>query len=141
MTHTSILALRVNCPCCHYPTLTERNEYQICELCGWEDDGQDDPFAEEIYGGPNSDYSLAEARINYKLYRTMDRLGSYAQINHPDSELEYNTKGLLMIAFDQLRTLKKPNVMLETEIQRLEQILQDEVTRRVDECNRKNTNQ
>jgi hypothetical protein len=71
----------------------------------------------------------------------MDRLGSYAQINHPDSELEYNTKGLLMIAFDQLRTLKKPNVMLETEIQRLEQILQDEVTRRVDECNRKNTNQ
>jgi hypothetical protein len=140
MTYSSILESRENCPCCHYPTLTQRNEYEICELCDWEDSGHDDPFADEICGGPNSDYSLTEARVNYKLYRTMARPESYKQKNHPDSELEYQTKGLLMIAFDQLRTTKEPNAILEAEIQRLEQILDDETTRFIQECERKNTN-
>src|SRR5579863_7304160 len=28
------------CPCCGYPTLTDRDAYEICCLCNWEDDGQ-----------------------------------------------------------------------------------------------------
>lgn len=61
------------CPCCHYPTLSVRHESEICFLCGWEDDGQDDPRADEIWGDPNKNYSLTEARANWQQYRTMYR--------------------------------------------------------------------
>ena len=53
------------CPCCGYPTLTTRGYYDTCEICFWDDDGQDDPDADEVFGGPNSDYSLSEARRNF----------------------------------------------------------------------------
>ena len=52
------------CPCCGYATLGEIDEYEICHLCFWEDDGQDDPQENENWGGPNK-LSLAEARANY----------------------------------------------------------------------------
>ena len=52
------------CPGCGYPTLAERGGYDICEVCNWEDDNQDDPKADEIWGGPNSDLSLTKNRIN-----------------------------------------------------------------------------
>ena len=52
------------CPCCGYATLGEEGGYEICVLCFWEDDGQDDPKADENWGGPNS-VSLTEARINF----------------------------------------------------------------------------
>ena len=61
----SPVGVRFCCPCCGYPTLEESAAYEICGLCSWEDDGQDDPNANEIYGGPNGDYSLSEARANY----------------------------------------------------------------------------
>lgn len=61
------------CPCCHFPTLTERRGYEICALCNWEDDGQDDHNADKVLGGPNKDYSLAEARENFKNYLTSYR--------------------------------------------------------------------
>jgi hypothetical protein len=60
------LGVRYVCPCCGYPTLSERGNYDICELCNWEDDGQDDPHADEVWGGPNGDYSLSEARQNFQ---------------------------------------------------------------------------
>ena len=62
---------RFECPCCGYPTLDERRAYEICVLCNCEDGGQDDPYADEVWGGPNADYSLAEARINFKKYYIM----------------------------------------------------------------------
>ncbi|RYE58080.1 MAG: hypothetical protein EOP48_04385 [Sphingobacteriales bacterium] len=52
------------CPGCGYPTLTKRGEYEICCVCSWEDDGQDDKEADEIWGGPNSKLSLTEKRLN-----------------------------------------------------------------------------
>jgi len=61
-----------NCPCCSYPTLDSTGDNEICELCGWEDDGQDDAHAAELWG-TNSDYSLAEARENFRRYLTMYR--------------------------------------------------------------------
>ena len=61
------------CPCCGYPTLRSRGDYEVCYLCNWEDDGQDDFDADTITGGPNGDYSLTEARQNYKRYLTMYR--------------------------------------------------------------------
>jgi Cysteine-rich CPCC len=81
------LALQVNdgvratCPCCGYPTINGRAAYDICSLCGWEDDGQDDaerapsgsPPPGAVAGGPNVDYSLSEARENFAQYVTMYR--------------------------------------------------------------------
>jgi hypothetical protein len=52
------------CPCCGYATLGEVDEYEICKLCFWEDDGQDNPQEDESWGGPNK-LSLSDARINF----------------------------------------------------------------------------
>ncbi|MFS8121813.1 CPCC family cysteine-rich protein, partial [Rhizobium sp. BR 250] len=53
------------CPCCRCLTLHERAGYEICPVCFWEDDGQDDPYADQVRGGPNADLSLTQARQNY----------------------------------------------------------------------------
>lgn len=53
------------CPCCGHPTLTERGAYEICDECGWEDDGQDDHDSAVIRGGPNGLLSLDAARARY----------------------------------------------------------------------------
>jgi hypothetical protein len=63
------------CPCCGLPTLRERASYEICAVCWWEDDGQDDPRASEVWGGPNGRYSLAEARANYRAHGHKYELG------------------------------------------------------------------
>ena len=57
--------MTVPCPCCGQPTLRERCRYEVCPECWWEDDGQDDPHADEVWGGPNADVSLTQARANY----------------------------------------------------------------------------
>lgn len=61
------------CPCCHFPTLTERQGFEICPLCNWEDEGQDDHNADKVFGGANRDYSLTEARQNFINYLTSYR--------------------------------------------------------------------
>ncbi len=53
------------CPCCGYRTLGERGGYDICPVCFWEDDGQDDHDADEVRGGPNYELSLTQARKNF----------------------------------------------------------------------------
>ncbi|WP_218025583.1 CPCC family cysteine-rich protein [Capsulimonas corticalis] len=42
--------MRYPCPCCGYPTLPRRGWQDICGLCSWHDDGQDDPHADEVWG-------------------------------------------------------------------------------------------
>jgi hypothetical protein len=51
------------CPCCGYATLEERCSWEICSICFWEDDGQDESEADQVWGGPNGDYSLTQARL------------------------------------------------------------------------------
>ena len=53
------------CPCCLNRTLGERAGFEICPVCFWEDDGQDDHDADVVRGGPNRDLSLKVARENY----------------------------------------------------------------------------
>ncbi|WP_276483359.1 CPCC family cysteine-rich protein [Paraflavitalea pollutisoli] len=53
----------VTCPGCGYPTLTQRKGYEICLVCNWEDDGQDEAQADEVWGGPNGNMSLTENRL------------------------------------------------------------------------------
>jgi hypothetical protein len=52
------------CPCCGHSTLGERAGFEICPVCFWEDDGQDDVDAHEELGGPNRG-TLWEARANF----------------------------------------------------------------------------
>ncbi|MFE3516730.1 CPCC family cysteine-rich protein [Streptomyces sp. NPDC059166] len=56
------------CPCCKLLTLETRGQFQICDECSWEDDGQDDPNADEVWGGPNGADSLTDARRRYAQY-------------------------------------------------------------------------
>lgn len=74
---------RPTCPCCGYPTIAERGAFEICSLCAWEDDGQDDAAhrppggdavdPDTVAHGPNHDYSLAEARRNFAINLTAFR--------------------------------------------------------------------
>lgn len=52
------------CPSCGYPTLLNKGGDEICEICRWEDDGQDDENADEILGGPNGKLSLTDSRLS-----------------------------------------------------------------------------
>ncbi|RIK80838.1 MAG: hypothetical protein DCC68_10220 [Planctomycetota bacterium] len=58
--------LPLRCPCCGYKTLGERGVFEICPVCAWEDDGQDDYDADVVRGGPNKSLSLTQARIKYR---------------------------------------------------------------------------
>ena len=57
-----------NCPCCGYKTLDERGGFDICSVCFWEDDGQDDHDADIVRGGPNGALSLSQARANFQSF-------------------------------------------------------------------------
>lgn len=52
------------CPGCGFPTLVERGGYDICDVCNWEDDNQDDGNEDDILGGPNSNLSLTQNRLD-----------------------------------------------------------------------------
>lgn len=82
---TEILTSRFRCPCCGFPTVTESAAFEICELCNWEDDGQSDENADEVLGGPNSDYSLTEARRNFAKYSVMYEQGRDMRCTGGDS--------------------------------------------------------
>ena len=60
------------CPCCSYRTLTIRGRFEICKVCFWEDDGQDDADAEVVRGGPNGLLSLTAARTNFHLFGAVE---------------------------------------------------------------------
>lgn len=60
--------LPLRCPCCDCRTLAARGAYEICPVCFWEDDGQDDSDADDVSGGPNGDLSLTAGRANYRLF-------------------------------------------------------------------------
>ncbi len=62
----------VPCPCCGNLTLSARSRFEICPVCCWEDDGQDDADADEVRGGPNGMLSLSDARANFALIGAAD---------------------------------------------------------------------
>ncbi|WP_437939840.1 CPCC family cysteine-rich protein [Sorangium sp. So ce341] len=52
------------CPCCDYFSLPCQGEYEICEVCFWEDDGGDVGDLDR-YSGPNH-MTLREGRDNFR---------------------------------------------------------------------------
>jgi hypothetical protein len=61
-----------NCPCCGQRTLFWRGEYEVCPVCGWEDDGVADDHPDQWLGGPNG-ISLVEGRENFRRFGRSDR--------------------------------------------------------------------
>ena len=105
---------RHQCPCCGYPTLDEVAIYDLCLLCFWEDDGQDDDTADDVRYGPNSDYSLSEARRNFKEFRIMFRPGDRL---FKQSERKLKIKGLWISAFERwIQAPEELRPLIEEEI-------------------------
>ena len=91
--------VRFSCPCCGYPTLAGRGTDEICKICWWQDDGQDDD-ADEVYGGPNRDYSLNDARSNFQQNLVMFPPDEDPRLGGPDSAVAVNLKRNLIAVFD-----------------------------------------
>ena len=58
------------CPCCGQLTIDDPGSWEICDVCGWEDDPLqgDDP---DYWGGANS-MSLNQAKDAYKQGKPID---------------------------------------------------------------------
>lgn len=126
--------MRVTCPCCGYPT-TSGETYEICDLCSWEDDGQDDLNADEILGGPNQGYSLVEARQNFEKYLVMYPPEEDPSIGGPDSDNEKQIKQNIIAAFDKMMEEPTPEELngLWQKIAQGEKALYKELKRRTRE--------
>ena len=98
--------VRFSCPCCGYPTLRDRGWDEICYLCSWEDDGQDDRDADDVRGGPNHQWSLTRARDNFVTYGIMYEPELDRRMGGPDSPEEKRLKKEIMAAFDQMQTTR-----------------------------------
>ncbi|HEY1648104.1 MAG TPA: CPCC family cysteine-rich protein [Terracidiphilus sp.] len=56
---------RFRCPCCGYKTLEAPAALALCPVCWWEDDGQEDKDASEVWLTVNGQLSLTQARAHY----------------------------------------------------------------------------
>ena len=133
----SVRGLKFPCACCGYPTL-DGIPYEVCVLCGWEHNGQDDPHADEVWEGANHGYSLAEARRNFEHHLSMfsserDRLAAGVDRAH-----EQGLKQSLIAVFDRMPFA--PAEALEglwEEVDRLTRLLDAEVDRVIRAAERK----
>lgn len=98
------------CPCCGYPTLGSRGSYETCLLCWWEDDGQDEADADEVLGGPNGNYSLAQARTNFQRHLVMYPPAEDPRVGGPDSASTLEAKRLIVDAYG---AMCEPNAHLK----------------------------
>jgi hypothetical protein len=62
----------VRCLCCGSRTLTAPAVFELCPVCWWLDDGQDEADADVVRGGPNGTLSLTAARANFLAYGASD---------------------------------------------------------------------
>lgn len=119
-----------SCPCCGYPTLPARGGHDICELCDWEDEGQDDPHADEVRGGHNGSYSLSQARENFQRYGLMYSPESDPRIVKGDNDGQWAAKQGLIRAFEAIRSGADPS-SLQAEMESCRRILRAEAVKKV----------
>lgn len=62
----------VRCLCCGNRTLTAPGVFELCPVCWWQDDGQDEADADVVRGGANGLLSLTAARANFLAYGACD---------------------------------------------------------------------
>ena len=53
----------IPCPCCGAKVFSSRGEFEICEICGWEDDPVQE--ADPDYAGGANKKSLNQARTEW----------------------------------------------------------------------------
>lgn len=70
----------LTCPCCGYETLREREAWEICPICFWEDEPTSDPYV--ATGGPNGSLSLYQAQRNFSVIGASDQ-GSLIHVRRP----------------------------------------------------------
>ncbi len=73
-----------SCPICGYMTLEIRCYHDICSICFWQDDGQDNPEADRNYIGPNDTHSINSFRV--EIYDWLDEL---KRLEKPLDSIEY----------------------------------------------------
>lgn len=132
---SSSVESRVACPCCGFATLSEAAADDICELCNWEDDGQDNADAGTALGGPNGNYSLAEARANFRRFLVMYRPEHDTRTTGPDTITELQIKRELIAAFEQVMGADEATdrAGIVASVHRLEGLLEAELDRSVPE--------
>ena len=122
------------CPCCGYLILNGRGKNEICPLCNWEDDGQDDPHADEVWGGPNYYLSLTAARKNFSKHLiSLDPRDKRFEIHN--SEIIKEAKRKMMATYDVMcnETDEEKRGSLLKEIEKTRQFLREETHRRFHE--------
>jgi hypothetical protein len=124
----ALAAPQVCCPCCGYPTLRVRGESEICALCDWEDDGQDDADADEVRGGPNGDLSLTEARQNFADHWSMYDAETAAPLQGIE---EIEAKRAIAGAWDELLEGSATPEATAAEVARATEALKDALRRRL----------
>jgi len=73
------------CPCCKFRTLCGRGQDEICPVCFWHDDGQDEAEAAEVWGGPNYTLSLLQAQRNFAAIGAVEeRVRRFVRAPFPD---------------------------------------------------------
>ena len=82
------------CPCCKYPTLTVREAYEVCPLCRWEDDGQDDADADTLSPDAPNGRTLTKARANFAAH-----LDQFDADNRPKTLAGPNPTRLHLLAY------------------------------------------
>jgi hypothetical protein len=70
----------ITCLCCGYKTLGEREAWEICPICFWEDEPITDPYVGT--GGPNGSLTLHEAQKNFMAIGASVR-GSLTHVRQP----------------------------------------------------------
>ncbi|HRI70561.1 MAG TPA: CPCC family cysteine-rich protein [Polyangium sp.] len=75
-------AILAQCPCCDYFSLGHRGEYEICEICFWEDAGLDLDDLDQ-YSGPNH-MTLRDARENFRRIGACDERALSHALPMPD---------------------------------------------------------
>jgi hypothetical protein len=103
----------IKCPCCGYKTLTEEGGFEICDLCNWEDEelGRITP-PDKVIGEANQDYSLCEARSNFKKYYTMYRQDNPTEY-FEEKKLEIELKKKIMQVFKNLEKAQSHDDVLK----------------------------
>lgn len=114
------------CPCCGFETLSNEITWDVCMLCYWEDDGQNDADADEPNYGPNGDLSLTDARANFLDHGHMYSLEDGANI----FALRYPTKERLDWVKYALAVRKGEEALDKTLFESLR--IADEITREID---------
>jgi hypothetical protein len=72
------------CPCCHYLTLTNRGNYDVCPLCYWEDDGKSYNELDSYSSVNNSTLRVYRKKFEEKKFKLDNIPYKSGKISYPE---------------------------------------------------------